>query len=127
MRFTPNYGNVEDEKDIDVNFGFNFAYNNEHRTIRTIINMTLQQESREVLSVEFATFVEIAEESLPLIVKDGVLTLTSVMQAQCASFAYGALRGIMYLKTTNTPVESIIVPPLTLTDLFKEDMEISFE
>lgn len=127
MRFTPNYGNVKDEKDIDVNFGFDFAYNNEHRTIRAIINMTFQQGSREVLAVEFATFVEVAEESLPLIIKDGVLTLTSAMQAQFASFGYGAIRGIMYLKTSNTPIESIIAPPLILTELFKEDMEIQFE
>ena len=126
MRFSPNYGNVDSDNEIEVSFGFDFAYNNERHTVRTIINMDFKQESREILAVEFATYVEIAEESLPVVIKDSVLTLTCGMQAQFASFGYGALRGVMYLKTTNTPIESIIAPPLILEDLFKEDIEIPF-
>ena len=89
--------------------------------------MTLKQGPEEILAIEFATFVEIAEESLAMLVKDSVLTLTAGMQAQFASFGYGALRGVMYLKTINTPIESIIAPPLVLEEQFKEDIEIPFK
>ena len=127
MRFTPNYGNVDSEKEIEGNFGFDFAYNNERHTVRVVINMTLKQELEEILAIEFATFVEIAEESLAMLVKDSVLTLTPGMQAQFVSFGYGALRGVMYLKTINTPIESIIAPPLVLEEQFKENIEIPFK
>ena len=127
MRFTPNYGNVDSEKDMEGNFGFDFAYNNERHTVRVIINMTLKQGAEEILAIEFATYIEIAEESLAMLVKDSVLTLTAGMQAQFVSFGYGALRGVMYLKTINTPIESIIAPPLILEDQFKEDIEIPFK
>ena len=127
MRFSPNYGNVDSEKDIEGNFGFDFAYNNERHTVRVIINMTLKQELEEILAIEFATYVELAEESLPMLVKESTLTLSRAMQAQYASFGYGALRGVMYLKTINTPIESIIAPPLFLEEQFKEDVEIPFK
>lgn len=124
MRFTPNYGNVDSQKDIKGNFGFDFAYNSEQHTVRVLINMVLKQESKEILSIEFATYVELAEESLLMLVKDSKLTLSRAMQVQFASFGYGALRGVMYLKTINTPIESIIAPPLFLEEQFKEDIEV---
>lgn len=127
MRFTPNYANVDQEKEIEGNFGFDFAYNSERHTVRVVINMALRQEAEEILAIEFATYVEIAEESLVMLVKDSVLTLTTGMQAQFASFGYGALRGIMYLKTINTPIESIIIPPLVLEEQFNMDIEVPIE
>lgn len=127
MRFTPNYANVEQEKEIEGNFGFDFAYNSERHTVRVMINMALTQEAEEILAIEFATYIEIAEESLALLVKDSVLKLSAGVQAQFASFGYGALRGVMYLKTINTPIESIIAPPLVLEEQFNEDIEIPFE
>ena len=127
MRFSPNYVNVAEEKVIEGNFGFDFAYNSERHTVRCVINMALSQEGEEILAIEFATFIEIAEESLGLLVKDSVLTLPPDMQAQFASFGYGALRGVMYLKTINTPMESIIAPPLVMEDQFNEEVLIPFE
>ena len=124
MRFTPNYGNVDSQKDIEGNFGFDFAYNSEQHTIRVLINMILKQGVEEILAIEFATYVELAEESLSMLIKDSTLTLSRAMQAQFTSFGYGALRGVMYLKTINTPIESIIAPPLILEEQFKEDIEI---
>ena len=124
MRFTPNYGNVDSQKDIEGNFGFDFAYNSEQHTIRVLINMILKQGAEEILAIEFATYVELAEESLSMLIKDSTLTLSRAMQAQFTSFGYGALRGVMYLKTINTPIESIIAPPLILEEQFKEDIEI---
>ena len=125
MRFTPNYGNVDSQNDIEGNFGFDFAYNSEQHTVRVIVNMILKQESEEILAIEFATYVELAEESLSMLVKDSKLTLSRAMQVQFASFGYGALRGVMYLKTINTPIESIIAPPLFLEEQFKDDIEIA--
>lgn len=124
MRVTPNYGNVDSQKDIEGNFGFDFAYNSEQHTVRVLINLILKQESEEILAIEFATYVELAEESLSMLVKDSTLTLSRAMQVQFASFGYGALRGVMYLKTINTPIESIIAPPLFLEEQFKDDIEI---
>lgn len=127
MRFSPNYGKLDKDKDIEGHFGFDFAYNNERHTVRSLIYMTLTQGTEEIVSIEFATYVEIAEESLSMLVKDSVFTLTSGMQAQFATFGYGALRGVMYMKTINTPIESIIAPPLVMEEQFKEDIEIPFE
>ena len=124
MRFTPNYGNVDSQKDIEGNFGFDFAYNSEQHIVRVLINLILKQESEEILAIEFATYVELAEESLSMLVKDSTLTLSRAMQVQFASFGYGALRCVMYLKTINTPIESIIAPPFFLEEQFKDDIEI---
>ena len=52
--------------------------------------------------------------------KDGKIVVPADFLAQCASFGHGALRGIMYLKTMNTPLEGIVLPPVVYGEMFKK-------
>ena len=54
MRFTPNYGNVDSQKDIEGNFGFDFAYNSEQHIVRVLINLILKQETILWAEISFA-------------------------------------------------------------------------
>ena len=70
--------------------------------------------------------VEIKDESAESIIKGNEITFAKEHLAQFASFGYGALRGVMYLKTINTPIDNVILPPLDLMDLFSTPLTISF-
>ena len=79
-----------------------------------------------MLTVQFATFIEIKKESADSMIKDNTITFKKEHLAQFASFGYGALRGVMYLKTINTPIANVILPPLELDNLFTNSLTISF-
>lgn len=125
MQFIPTYEKINEQDTIEGNYGFDFAYNKASNTVRVTINLNLNHEGESVLSVQFATFIELKKESANSLIKDNAITFKKEHLAQFASFAYGALRGVMYLKTINTPIENVILPPLELESLFSNSLTIS--
>lgn len=126
MQFIPTYENFITDGPIEGNYGFDFAFNKASNTLRVIVNLSLTQKEETVLTVQFATFVELKDESAQSIIKENTITFTKEHLAQFTSFGYGALRGVMYLKTINTPIENVILPPMDLMDLFSGPLTISF-
>ncbi len=126
MQFIPTYEKFIADGSIEGNYGFDFAFNKATNTLRVIVNLSLTQNEESVLTVQFATFVEIKDESAESIIKGNEITFAKEHLAQFASFGYGALRGVMYLKTINTPIDNVILPPLDLMDLFSTPLTISF-
>lgn len=113
--------------DINVNSNLGLAYNSETRTIRSTISIDFLQNEEMIMKVELATFIEIKEESVNSLIKDSKLTLSPDLQAQFSSFGYGALRGIMFTKTLNTPFASIILPPIEMSEMFDEPIEFEIK
>ena len=126
MQFIPTYEKFIADGPIEGNYGFDFSFNKATNTLRVIVNLSLTQNEESVLTVQFATFVEIKDESAESIIKWNEITFAKEHLAQFASFGYGALRGVMYLKTINTPIDNVILPPLDLMDLFSTPLTISF-
>lgn len=126
MQFSPTYEKISEQDTIEGNYGFDFAYNKDSNTVRATVNLNLTHEGESVLTVQFATFIEIKKESADAMIKDNTITFKKEHLAQFASFGYGALRGVMYLKTINTPIANVILPPLELDNLFTNSLTISF-
>lgn len=126
MQFSPVYEKINEQNIIEGNYGFDFAYNKDSNTVRATVNLNLTNGGESVLTVQFATFIEIKKESADSMIKDNTITFKKEHLAQFASFGYGALRGVMYLKTINTPIANVILPPLELDNLFTNSLTISF-
>lgn len=127
MQFTPAYEKINVEEPVEVNYGFDFAFNKSTNTVRATIHLSITQASESILAVQFATYVELEKESAKSLISENKITFKKEHQAQFASFGYGALRGVMYLKTINTPLENLILPPLELDELFVNPLIISLE
>jgi len=118
-QFVPSWEGVEGHESFDVKSGVDFAYNFKQNTIKTILNVEFLYKEKSVLKIQLCTFVEFAEETAIILEQDDKLVIPAEFLAQCASFGYGALRGIMYLKTANTPLEGVVLPPMVYGKLFK--------
>lgn len=127
MQFAPAYEKINAEEPIEGNYGFDFAYNKNEHTVRATVNLNMTQNGETILTVQFATFVELKKDSAEALIKGSTITFRKEHQAQFASFGYGALRGVMYLKTINTPIENMILPPIELDDIFTNSLTISLE
>jgi hypothetical protein len=113
----------QQSKEITINSNFGLAYNSGARTIRSTICIDFLQNEEMIMKVELSTFIEIKEESVNSLIKGNKLVLSPNLQIQFSSFGYGALRGIMYLKTINTPFANIILPPIEVSEMFKDPIE----
>lgn len=121
-QFVPSWEGMGEDNEFEVNNGIDFSYNNEHKTIKCTHNIDFSNKGKIVLKIQLCTFVSLTEESAQALSKDGKITIPAGFLAQCASFGHGALRGIMLLKTPNTPLEGVILPPVVYGDVFKKSI-----
>lgn len=119
-QFVPSWDGLGGCESFDVKSGIDFAYNFEQNTIKSILNVEFLSKDRLALKVQLCTYVAISEESAKALEKDGKIIIPADFLAQCVSFGHGALRGIMYLKTANTPMEGIVLPPVVYGEMFKK-------
>ena len=124
-QFVPSWDGLERCESFDIKSGVDFAYNFEQNVIKSILNVEFSHKEKTALRIQLCTFVAISEDTVTALEKDGKLVLPADFLAQCASFGHGALRGIMYLKTMNTPLEGIVMPPVKYGEMFKKP--ISFD
>lgn len=124
-QFVPSWEGTVEGEDFEMNNGIDFSYNHKESVINCTQNVEFSQYGRTVLKIQLCTYVMMEPNSVAPFIEDGKLILPPYFLAQCASFGHGALRGIMYLKTTNTPMEGIIMPPVVYNELFKKP--ISFD
>ena len=121
-QFTPSWEGIGECSDFDMSNGVDFSYNHEHHTIKCTQNVDFSSKGKTVLKIQFCTFVDITEKSEQALSKDNRVVIPADFLAQCASFGHGALRGIMFLKTPNTPLEGVILPPVVYGDVFKKSI-----
>ena len=124
-QFVPSWDGLERCESFDIKSGVDFAYNFEQNVIKSILNVEFSHKEKTALRIQLCTFVAISEDTVTALEKDGKLVLPADFLAQCASFGHGALRGIMYLKTMNTPLEGVVMPPVKYGEMFKKP--ISFD
>ena len=119
-QFVPSWDGLEGCESFDIQSGIDFAYNFEQNVIKSILNVEFSHKEKTALRIQLCTFVAISEDTVTALEKDGKIVVPADFLAQCASFGHGALRGIMYLKTMNTPLEGIVLPPVVYGEMFKK-------
>ena len=119
-QFVPSWDGLEGCESFNIKSGVDFAYNFEQNVIKSILNVDFSHKEKNALRIQLCTFIAISEDSVTALEKDGKIVIPADFLAQCASFGHGALRGIMYLKTINTPLEGIVLPPVVYGEIFKK-------
>lgn len=87
--------------------------------------MSFSQDSRVFLESELQTFYSIDKESIEGMTNGNELVVPRGLLCQFASLAYGSYRGVLYMKTLNTPMNNLILPPLYLDEVIKEDVRFA--
>jgi hypothetical protein len=109
---------------IGIETNFNFSFNKTERILKCVINLTFIQDNQPFLKCELQTFFEISKESIEEQTNDNFVIFPKGLLCQFASLAYGSFRGIIYMKTINTNICNLILPPMYLNEVIKGDMKI---
>ena len=125
-QFSPEWERYDSTNDsVGIETNFRFSFNKTERILKCVTNLTFIQENQPFLRSELQTFYEISKESVEELTNDSVITIPKALLCQFASLAYGSFRGVIYMKTINTDLSNLILPPMYLDEVIKGDMKIS--
>lgn len=124
-QFSPEWDRYDSENSaVGIETNFNFSFNKAEGVLRCTTSLHFIQEDHVFLKTELQTYYEISKESIDGLVSENVLTIPKILLCQFASLAYGSYRGVLYMKTINTPLSNLILPPMYLNEVIKDDMQI---
>lgn len=124
-RFSPEWDRYDSSNDsVGIETLFNFSYNKTERILKCTTVLTFIQENQVFLKSELQTFFEIKKESIEELTRENDLTIPKGLLCQFASLAYGSYRGVLYMKTINTDLSNLILPPMYLDEVIKGDLKI---
>ena len=109
---------------VGIETNFNFSFNRSEGILKCVTNLTFIQNNQVFLKSELQTFFEILKESIDELTNENVITIPRGLLCQFASLAYGSIRGVIYMKAINTVLSNIILPPMYLDVVIKDDMKI---
>lgn len=124
-QFSPEWERYDSSNiSVGIEANFNFSYNKNEGILKCATSLIFIQENQPFLKSELQTFFEISKESIEELTSENVIILPKGLLCQFASLAYGSYRGVLYMKTINTALSNLILPPLYLDEVIKEDMKI---
>ena len=124
-QFSPEWERFDSSNDsIGIETNFNFSFNKTEGILRCATKLTFIQENQPFLKCELQSFYEIAKESIEELTNENIITIPRGLLCQFASLAYGSFRGVIHMKTVNTALCNLILPPMYLDEIIKSDMKI---
>ncbi|MDR9365873.1 MAG: hypothetical protein RI575_11075 [Balneolaceae bacterium] len=107
----------------------NFYHDSEQRILGAHLKFQFEQNEKPFLVISATCGFQLEESAWEsLFDEDGQKLVIPVgFASHMAVITVGTIRGILYEKTKDTPFTDYIIPPINLTDLIKEDVEIEFE
>lgn len=124
-RFSPEWDRYNTgDPSVGIETNFNFSFNKSEGILKCATNLTFIQNNQVFLKSELQTFFEIIKESIDELTNENVITIPRGLLCQFASLTYGSFRGVIYMKAINTTLSNLILPPMYLDEVIKDDMKI---
>lgn len=118
-RMEESYSNDE-PKNFDASVAFNFI--KETNVLRCKFTVVLSQNKEERLRTIFVCDFDIKDESIrEATQEDGSIIFSKSLLIQLASLNYGTLRGVLVERLRGSKMASIILPPLYVENIIKDD------
>lgn len=118
-------GYTPEDTEIEIFNRFQFAYNFEDHLVLCKTIIEISKEKQLLLKAELDCVFKIDPVSAFALEHKTQAVLPPRLLAQFASLAYGSMRGVLYLKTVDTPFNSFILPPNDVSSIFKEPQVFS--
>lgn len=116
--FEENY-DPSGEIEMQNSVSFSFDYGNSIITCRELISFV--QEKKIIIKVGLDSSFLLHPDTVSELTKDGVIACPKEILCQFASLNYGTIRGVLYDRTKDSELRSIILPPFFFDGLINED------
>lgn len=114
---------------IGFSLGHNFAFalNKEQSLLKCIYTENMFQHDKMFLAARLTVCIEMKKDSLEQLIDKDVVTIPADFLVQCASLAYGTMRGIVVDRTNEEGVNDIIMPAKYLQEDITKPMTIKLD
>ena len=116
--FLENYS--DQIKDVAFKTDAQFGFDKNQNVLCSRIGVAMFKDDRPLLKIELCCYFEITAETIENIRKDDQYVFVPALLVQFASLCYGTLRGVMHMKTLNTPLNNFILPPVYFDEIINK-------
>lgn len=117
--FPDNFVNGQ-EVQVNTNCGYNVRSG--LNQVRNVISVNYTQNEKLLLTVQLACYFDIAPEGFAAIKSEGKIPADFLRYM--GSITIGVLRGVIHAKTEGTVLNPIVLPPINLEEMIKDDLLI---
>lgn len=113
--FEENYNPEVKEVQFQTESQFSFDKENSVLCSRIVVNMSASD--KPLVKTVLKSYFEIQPESVDRIRQDNTIVFAPALLVQFVSLCYGSLRGVIFSKTSGTPLANCILPPVYFGNL----------
>lgn len=117
--FPDNYVNGR-EVLVNTNCGYNVR--SDLNQVRNVISVNFIQNEKLLLVAQLACFYDIAPDGFESIRKSGQIPVDFLRYM--GSISIGAMRGVIHAKTAGTVLNPVVLPPVNVEEMIKNDLII---
>jgi len=100
------------DNDIEFQSEVQYSFDIEHSILCCTITEKITGKEKPLIKAELNSYFDIQPESLSALRHNGKIMFPPSLLVQFASLCYGSLRGVIYAKTSNTPLSKYVIPPV---------------
>jgi hypothetical protein len=104
---------------VNMHFNLEFSTQFEKNLIINVLNVEYSQNDKIIMKIEVHCLYEIGKEGIEQIKKEHKIPVDFLRYM--GTITVGTARGIIASKTENTLVNQVVLPPVDLTKIIKED------
>ena len=94
-----------------------FSYDKSNYTLCSKIIVSMSNQDKPLLKAELKSYFDLLPDSIEPLRKDGHILFAPNLLVQFASLCYGSIRGVIFTKTSGTPINNYILPPVYFANL----------
>lgn len=111
--------------EVEISTSMELKHANDGSAVMVHATFTFSEKEKQVMLLETTCEFSIHPEDLQKLTKDGKVVIPKGTIDYFIAQTVGTARGILHCKTEGTPFNGIIIPPMNVTGMFKEDMIIN--
>lgn len=116
----------DDPKQIEsFSIEIGFKYSEESRHIATVFDFSYDTESEKAVVLKICCEFLIHKEDWESAYADGKYTIPASTLQYLASQTIGTARGVLHCKTADSPFSRLILPPINITEMVKDDLSFT--
>ncbi|ABL64283.1 hypothetical protein [Chlorobium phaeobacteroides] len=116
------------DKPVQMNIGLNFGINSEKQSLKTLFKASFHQDDQEFMVIETGCAFTLDPNSWKMLSNDEIrrFILPKTLAAHFSVLTAGTARGILHVKTENTPLNKFIIPANNLDGLIQKDIVLNY-
>lgn len=113
--------------EVDITTSMELKHSNDGSSVMVHATFTFSENEKQVMILETTCEFSIHPEDLQTLTKEGQIVIPKGTIDYFIAQTIGTARGILHCKTEGTPFNGIIIPPMNVTGMFKDDMVINIK